>query len=396
MSVVGCVLVLLAPARALAQHVVDGASSARIRVGPLGLTPRIAIRNLGVDSNVRHSTDDARKDFTVTFVPELESWMRLGRARFQGRTTAEWMYFGRSVSERSIGRGQSGSAELRLNSFTPYGAVSYLRTEQSSTLEIADRLPQSNSMRRLGVSATLSPTFRFDVEGQQQSYRLVGITPESAQYASSLNRDVTTFTVSGNYGLTPLTTLVVRTSVLRDRFALTPLRNSNSVSVTPGFEFKPFALVSGTLFVGYRKFSALDADVPDYAGLTASINVRYVIREMTKVMVGFRRELEYSFEQTQPYYLATGTDVSVVQMLGPGWDVVGRAGRSALAYRNVLSAATPDGRKDRIATWGIGAGRHLPSGLRVGFDVDYLRRVSMIDGRGFHGVRFGGSVTYGS
>ena len=70
--------------------------------------------------------------------------------------------------------------------------------------------------------------------------------------------------------------------------------------------------------------------------------------------------------------------------------------RGRMAYRNVINVTTEEGRKDSLATWGLGLGRHLPSGVRVGFDADYERRVSVIDGRGFHGFRFGGSVTYGS
>ena len=41
-------------------------------------------------------------------------------------------------------------------------------------------------------------------------------------------------------------------------------RDSDSVKVLPGFELKPFALIAGTVFVGYRQFNPLDRRVPDY------------------------------------------------------------------------------------------------------------------------------------
>ncbi len=394
MSAAVCVLALLTPARALAQHVEDGAS-ARIRVGPLGLTPRISIRNFGVDSNALQSADAPRKDFTATFVPELDSFFRFRDVRLAGRTTSDWTYYGHTRSQRSIGRGANVMGELRLSRFSPYGGLSYLRTEQPTSLEVTTRLPQTTTQQRIGVSAEVSPGFRVDVEGMQSSLALDDVTQNGTDYANALNRTDTTMSVAANYELTPLTTLVVRTAVQHDRFDFTPLRNSNSVSITPGFEFKPFALISGKAFVGYRRFTALDPSVPDYAGLTAEVNVTYVVREMTKVFVNARRDLEYSFENLQPYYIASGADFMVMQMFGPRWDLLAKTGRSRLNYHNIVTTAGEE-RRDLMSNWGLGLGRHLSGGVRVGFDADYLRRVSVIDGRGFHGFRFGGSVTYGS
>jgi hypothetical protein len=395
MSVATCVCALSVAAPAFAQHVDDGAAGAKIRLGPLGLTPRIAIRNVGVDSNVLRSADEPRKDFTASFEPQLDSWLRLGRARFAGKSSAEWVYFGRLTSQRSVGRTQTGMAELRMSRFAPFGGVSYARTERATSLELNTRLPQTTTVGRFGVTTTIGPALSIDVERTRTIFGLDRVTPDAGLMADSLDRGMTATTLVGRYELTPLTTLVLRTSVQKDRFDATPLRDSNSVTFAPGFEFKPFALISGTASVGYRRFNALDDQVPDFSGLTAMVNVSYVAREMTKFNVDVRRDLEYSFELTQPYYLATSFEVSVVQMLGPGWDIVGRTGGNRLNYRSVVGVFET-ARLDRTRTWGVGAGRHLPSGVRVGFDVDYMRRFSVVDGRGFHGYRIGGSVTYGS
>jgi hypothetical protein len=396
MSLAGCVLALVVPAHALAQNAEDGAASARIHVGPLGLTPRIAIRNMGLDTNVLRSADTPKKDFTATLEPELDSWLRVGRAHFSGKTSAEWQYFGRSTAQRSMGRGQAVNADLQLNRFTPYGSLSYLRTEKPASLEIDSRVPQTTTSRRAGVSANLGAALSLDVEGVASTFRLDSITASDAAMADSLDRHVTSTTASIRYTATPLTTVVLKTSVVHDRFAVSPLRDSDSVSVTPGLEFKPFALISGNAFVGYRHFNALDSEVPDYSGVTAAVGLSYIAREMTKFAVGIRRDIEYSFEATQPYYVTTGADLTMTQMLGSSWDIVGRAGRARMDYRNVLTAAFAETRRDRISSFGIGAGRHLASGVRVGFDIDFMRRLSAVDGRGFHGFRFGGSVTYGS
>jgi hypothetical protein len=398
MSVAGCLgaLLVCVPTAALAQHVEDGASTAKVRLGPLGLTPRVSIRNFGVDTNVLRTADAARRDFTATFEPRLDSWLRIGDVRIAATSAAEWMYFGRVASERSVGRSQSVMGEWRMSRLTPFGGVSYARTERSASLELDARLPQSTSRTQYGVTIVVSPALAFDVEGNHGAFALDRLTPEGGQIAEALNRHATSGSVTARYEVTPLTTLIVRSGVQHDRFDLTPLRNSDSVTVMPGLEFKPFALISGSAYVGYRRFTTLDATVPDYAGLTTAVNLSYTAREMTRFSFGVRRDIEYSYELTQPFYLATGTDMSVLQMLGPGWDVVGRVAANRLSYRGVAGVADADGRRDRTRSWGVGVGRHLSSGVRVGFDIDYLRRVSGVDGRGFHGYRVGGSVTYGS
>lgn len=396
MSVAVCVLALFAPARALAQNASDDVTTAKIRLGPLGLTPKIAIRNMGVDTNVFRSVDAPKKDFTATFEPELDSWLRLGRAQVSGRSAVQWLYFSHNSTERSLGRSQSGGVELRLSRLTPSAGISYLRTEKSASLEIDSRVPQITTGRRAGLTAALGPAVSVALDGEWTSFQLDRVGGSSGPIADSLDRRTAAGTASLRYILTPLTTLVVRTGVGHDRFDVNPLRNSDSLSVTPGFEFKPFALVSGSAFVGYRHFKALDPQVPDYRGPTAAVSLNYIAREMARVTVGVRRDIEYSFEAEQPYYVATGLDFTVTEMLGPGWDVIGRLGRTRLDYRNVVTVITAVGRRDRMNNWGLGLGHHLPSGVRVGFDIDYSRRVSAVSGREFHGFRFGGSVTYGS
>lgn len=391
----GCVLALLAPARALAQNAGDNVSTAKIRFGPLGLTPRIAIRNFGVDTNVYKSVDAPRKDFTATFEPELDSWLRLGLAQLAGKSSVQWVYFGRTANQRSLGTSQSLGGELRLSRMTPSAGLNFLRTEKSASLEINARVPQSTLARKAGLTAALSPTLSMDLDGEWTGFRLDRVG-SSGELADSLNRHSSAGTATLRYVATPLTTLVLKTTVQRDRFDITPLRNSNSVGIMPGLDFKPFALVSGSAFVGYRHFNALDPQVPDYTGPTALVSLSYIAREMTRFSVGVRRDIEYSFEVTQPYYVATGADLTVTQMLGPSWDILGKAGRTRLNYRNLTTVTADAGRRDRMSSWGIGLGRHLASGVRVGFDLDYSRRLSVVDGRGFHGFRFGGSVTYGS
>ncbi len=161
----------------------------------------------------------------------------------------------------------------------------------------------------------------------------------------------------------------------------------------------PFALISGKVAVGYRRFNALNPAVPDYSGLIATIDTTYTMREMTRFAVQFNRDVQYSFEVTSPYYLSTGGSVTVTQALGPDWMLVGRLSRTGLAYRALSglagSAADNASRRDVVLSYGAGVGRRVGRDMRVGVDIDRTRRDSIDLARAYSGIKLGGSFTYG-
>src|SRR5207248_7147703 len=116
-----------------------------------------------------------------------------------------------------------------------------------------------------------------------------------ADLAKALNRQSDSAEFQFRHKLTPLTTFVVRAEGNHDRFTLDRIRSSDSVAVLPGFELKPLALISGSAFVGYRRFNALDVTVPDFQGLIAAVEARYTVSS-TRFDVTANRDLVYSFE----------------------------------------------------------------------------------------------------
>ena len=86
-------------------------------------------------------------------------------------------------------------------------------------------------------------------------------------------------------------------------------------------------------------------------------------------------------------------------MIGGVWYTSARAGRNRLAYRDVIAADTPSlaavGRTDRVTTLGVGAGRVVGKDLRVGIDIDHVRRTSVVAVREYEGFKFGGTISYG-
>jgi len=390
--------IALLPAAARGQSTGDPAENAQIHLGPLALSPRFSIRNLGVDTNVFNTADRPTKDFTVTFGPGVDTWLRIGRARLSTQTLVEWAYFQESAGQRSLNTSQTGKLEFDLSSARPYVAGGMVSTRQRPNLEIDQRVRQNRVNAAAGTRVELGGRSRIDVDVRREQIDFGDDEPGDAIVRAALNREVTEGGVTFRIDLTPLTTFVVKTGVSYDTFEFSRTRDSDSVTVLPGLEIKPSALISGKASVGYRRFDAKSPIVPDFSGVVAAVDVGYVMRESTRFGVKVDRNLDYSLQVESPYFVMTSANFDVKQALGYAWDVVARAGGARLSYQGVRldGAGEPVARqRDRFTTFGAGVGRRLGEYIRVGFDVDYSQRHSATAFRDYEGFKVGGSFTYG-
>ena len=392
-----CLLASL-PALAFAQAPSgDPAEAARMHLGPLALAPRFSVRNLGVDTNVFNSANLPTRDFTATFGPGVDTWLRIGRARLSGETLVEWTYFKKADGQRSVNTTQLGRLELDLATVTPFVSGGIVSTRQRPNMEIDQRVRQQRATAGLGGRVHLGGRSRLDIETRRETIDFGDDGLGSDILTAALNREVTEGAVAFRMDVTPLTTFVVRTAVSYDVFEFSRVRDSNSVMVLPGLEMKPSALLSGKASVGFRRFNAKSATVPDFSGVVAAVDVGYVMREVTRIGAKVDRNLDYSFQADKPYYMATSVMFDVKQALGFSWDVVGRVGRARLAYQGFIGdePGLRRAQRDHLTTYGLGVGRRLGDNVRVGFDVDHGRRESDAAFRGYEGFKAGGSFTYG-
>jgi hypothetical protein len=209
----------------------------------------------------------------------------------------------------------------------------------------------------------------------------------------ALNRDSRHMTVATKFDMTPLTSFGVRVESIQDRFKFTTERDSDSIRVMPGFTFRPFALVSGSAFVGVRRFETLDPLVPNYTTLVAAVELKYVYKDSFRLTGQFNRDLDYSLDLVEPFLVSTTAGIEATQMIGFNWDIVARVRIGTLAYP--FSPIVGDNRTDRTHLWGMGVGRRLGDELRVGVDVNYATRASIVPSRAYEGFRIGGSIAYG-
>ena len=372
------------------------AARARFHLGPLSLQPRLALEQLGVDTNPLSLPGRTTRDVTATVVPALHAWLRAGVVRMTSETSYETVYLQRTRNQRATGLGQTIRIDVPLARVRPYVTAERTTTHQRPNSEIDFRVGQTDRGVTLGAVLVIGSRLDLDVQGGTSRLSFDDITIEGAALPAALDRRHDQIVVASRYAVTPLTTFVVRAEHGEDRFAGTRLRDADSLSVMPGLEFSPTGLLAGRAYVGVRHFAPRDPSVPEFSGVIAAVGLKYTSREVTRFDITATRDLEFSFDDTQPYFVQTAAELRVTQAIGGPWDAVGRAGTERLSYRAVEAAiAARGGRTDRVVTIGAGLGYHFGFNARAGFDVAFTERRSASADRRYHGYRLGGSFRYG-
>ena len=390
-------LVLAAPP--LFAQTEDPSTPATVHFGRFALRPTLALTNLGVDDNVFNESDQAnpKHDFTTTVTPATDLWLRLGRAWLKGTVKEDLVYYQRYASERSVNGWYDGSLTVPLNRLILKAGGNYLNTRDRPGFEINARSQRQETSVNGSVEVRALPKTFFGLRAEQTRVnfdKAAVFLGSSLQYA--LNRTTTTGALTLRHRLTPLTTLTFDAAREQDRFEFSPVRDSDSTRIAAGAEFDPFAIIKGSVSVGYRRFTPLSPTTPEFSGVTANANLWYVFHEATKIDVEILRDVQYSYELEQSYYLLTGINGSLDQHLAGQMDVIGRVGVQQLAYTDSAGvAAALANRTDYVHSYGGGVGYRVARRMRVGFNVDQVHRTSPVVLQAYNGLRFGMSVTYG-
>jgi len=392
LTAAGCALA--APARAQSQ-LPEAIETMPIHIGPLGLRPSLSITNVGNDSNVFNDADHPQEDFTATVVPRLVARLRGGRLLLSYGSATDMVYFKKFTSERSINFTTDLKLDANLGRLQPYVSAGWIDTKDRMNSEVDIRVPRTQ--RTLAAGARMLLASRTAVVVSARRFMLD--FDDGAQFRGvDLTRTLNSRSDSADVGLqlllTPLTTLSMTTSFQRDRFDAAPERDADTLRLLPALQFDPTSLIRGSVAVGYRRFRPLSPELPDYSGLVVQAGIGYTVMGRTKFDVDVTRDVQYSFEDLEPYYLSTGGRLTVThQLVGP-LDVQALAGRQTMAYRS--RQVLEDARRDQVETYGGGAGYRLRETMRLGFTWEINRRLSALDDRRYVRRRLYASLTYGS
>jgi putative beta-barrel porin BBP2 len=375
---------------------------ARIHVGPFYMTPTVRLKELGVDTNVFNENGETKSDFAFTVTPRANVWIPVARrALFTATAASDLVWYARYSSERSINPQFTGRGELYLNRITLFGENAYLNTRARPNYEIDLRSRHLENDATVGAEVQITPKLSLEAA------LLRGITRYDADarfdgtsLQRTLNRDNTGMRLVGRHRLTPLTTLALRYENLSDRFPYSAARNADSVRVMPGVEFKARALITGTAYVGYRQFTAeFPALLPEFSGLVAQLGLSYTVLGATTLGVSYRRDLTYSYEELQPFFVNNAAGASIRRALGRRFDVLLSLDRHKYAYENLVPLPGVKPGPERIDTTWVYAGSfgyRLGREGRVGFGVSYDDRSSTTNDLGpYNGLRAGTVMSYG-
>lgn len=364
------------------ERIDDVRENARGHLGPFYVTPRIVLKELGVDSNVFNSAGEQASDFTFTLAPAMDVWVPFSRrALFKAGVTSDLVWYAEHESERSVNPRTSGRGEVYLGRVTLFGEHTHLDTRQRPNHEIDGRFRRTENTQTAGAQVALTPRTSIEVAGRRLDTRFRSddlLDVSSLQ--RTLNRETEGLHLTGRHAVTPLTTIAVRYDLERDRFALSPLRDSDSYRVMPGVEFDQRALVKGSAYVGYRRFTpVVPGTLPEFSGVVGRVGLSYSLLGATVLGASYSRDLAYSYEEVRPFFVDQTVGASVRRALGSRFDVLVSADRHEYVYRNALVDGLPvSGVRHVDVTWNYTAtlGHRIGREGRIGVGVSYWERES--------------------
>lgn len=384
--------------------------NAKIHVGPFYMTPLLRLKELGVDGNVFNAAGDQKSDFMFNLSPGADLWLPVARrALFTTSVATDLVWYRTYTGERSIDPQVSVRGEGYLHRLTVFAENAFVNSRQRPNFEIDIRSRHLRNDARVGAEYRITPKFSFEVAGRRldTKYDADAVLVDGTSLQRTLNRRTVGVEATARHRVTPLTAVAVAYDNTRDRFEFSPSRDSKSYRVMPGIEFKPRALVSGSAFVGYRRFTPEDAvRLPAFEGVVAQLGLAYTLLGSTTFGVTYRRDLTYSYEERQPFFVDNAVGASIRRALGRRFDALVSVDRHRYEYRDLLpdpltaggfaSDVLLDPRIDTTWNYAASLGYRVRRAARIGFGVAYWKRESTtVRFRDYDNLRIGTTATYG-
>ena len=388
------VLVAGTPSRASAQEPAE-----RIRLGPLGVKP-VFRTSVTHDDNLFLDPANPTADIATMFSPDVRASLNMGRMRLVASNASSFVHYRKSREEPSANTTNAVRFEAALTRFKPFVLYGFTNVRDRPNQEIDTRVRYHVAVAGAGTQIQLAHRTSIGVDIHRSSTRF----EDEANFlgtslSRSLDRTSNIGTAAVRYELTPLTRLVVLSELQRDDFESGTREYMTMLGMRPGVEFAPTALLRGTALVGYRKAYTHDAKIPDYSGLVAAVDLGYVFRGRSRFSVRADRDVVYSFSEILSYYVQTGLTLNVVRQVTERISATGGAVRQWQRYPEIFPAITQTSSALSslapvvITSWQGGVGFQMTRTVRLGVNIDRIRRTDNLRG-GYVTTRISSGVTY--
>lgn len=276
----------------------DRQKKGRFRLGPLAFTPRLELRNAGVDTNVFVSPVDPTRDSSIVLRAATDVYLPVGRrVRLAGTGWLDFNYFASSSDQSSTDPGGQGRVELDAWRLTFVGGGGGFRSRQLYSTDIDERIERSEQWVNGGIRLRLTSQLRLEGGLESHEYRWNPTPEQDPAVKAQLDRDSRVWRGGLRYRLTPLTDFLASAERVEDTFLAAPagLATTTSYRYLAGFEFREKAFLNGRFLGGIRDIPAREAgSVPPYTGpaFQASIGTRFLQR--VRLSVSYDRDVYYS------------------------------------------------------------------------------------------------------
>jgi hypothetical protein len=362
------------------------------RLGPLLVNPRLLVPEIGHDSNALNEPTAPKGDFVVKIVPEIDFFGDVGVLRFAVKSATTLTYYHDLESERSVAGQIRGRMTARFSRVRPWTGAANIRSNERTT-EIDARALRTDREIAAGVQYDVSPVASLTVSGGRTDVEYSNMAVYQDVYLGpALDRTNTMVTASVKMQATPFTSVTVNGYAGRDDFTYAVSRDADLAGGDVELNFSPEAIIRGRLLVGFRQQDFDDPTIATYRGVTGRGGITALLVWRAMLGVDYIRDVQYSFDRSEGYYVESGVDVAYTQRIGGPFDLQLRVGQHTLDYG--ARVATPE-HSEVVRAYQTGVGYNLESGSRFALTYEFAERTGEVeDERRFSRRRLFGSFTY--
>jgi len=346
-----------------------------------------------IGSNV-YNEQVRHEDFTYAVSPTLRTVLPIGESRLTTKGALDFRYFKTLKDQQSTSGLLNTQLDVGSGRVRPFGTAGLVRSHERGGYDLDRRAFSLSSQAKVGANLALTPvTSLTGWVVREATHFDRGQLVDGASLDEALDR-VTRGTATGlRFDLTPFTSITSAIEVEKIRFAHVPLRDANSFRFAPIVQFTKGAIIEGQASAGFRDFRPIDPRLAPYRGLVASVTMAFTVMNVTHVEVQATRDVQFSYDDSQPLYLGAGGRVMLSQRVAGPFELIVIGGRQRLRYQT-LDGLSFDGRRELVSTVGGGIGIRANDHLRFTLTADRDTRVS--DGpvlRNYQRERILGSIS---
>lgn len=281
--------------------------NSRWKIGPLRITPVIFINNVGYDSNVYGTPWNPVEDYTFTAGPGLYFYIPIKkRYLFNGSFSPQYVYFYQEKKERTWNKYGSLSFYMNLRRFLINIGKNYSDARERWNTEIDIRPRRKEDTSFLSISLQTRRRLLFSAGWKRSDYNYESLFYERFNFRDILNRVDSRFTGTIYYQLFPKTRLFIeyeRGIIYFDNPE--SKRDSQSSTISSGFDFHPSSIFNGRIKIGYEIFHPLHREGQDYKGVVGDTNITVRLFKFLRLRTFYQRDVEYSIWYNNVYFIQT-------------------------------------------------------------------------------------------